>query len=100
MLTYFTCLHNPTVDHQRWKGENVSTNEVEATVTKLLKMKDSTSYGVEVPNTEGRAGMIAIPAKSPNDIDLKFLASGVAKALPSYARPMFVRLVQSVDLTS
>ena len=37
----------------RWKGENVSTMEVEATVSNVMGLKDATSYGVEIPGTDG-----------------------------------------------
>jgi len=76
----------------------VSTAEVEATVSNILELKDSTSYGVEIPNTEGRAGMVAIPDPD-HTLDLKTLHSGVMDKLPSYARPIFVRCVQRLDLT-
>ena len=46
--------------HTRWRGENVSTLEVEATISNVLELKDATAYGVEIPNTEGRAGMVTI----------------------------------------
>lgn len=38
-----------TGDTFRWKGENVSTTEVEGTLSRLLDMKDVVVYGVEVP---------------------------------------------------
>lgn len=41
-----------TGDTFRWKGENVSTTEVEGTLSRLLDMKDVVVYGVEVPGTE------------------------------------------------
>jgi citronellyl-CoA synthetase len=44
----------------RWRGENVSTLEVEATISNVLELKDATAYGVEIPNVEGRAGMVTI----------------------------------------
>ena len=44
----------------RWKGENVSTNEVEGIVSKILGLNDVCVYGVEVPGTEGKAGMACI----------------------------------------
>lgn len=37
-----------TGDTYRWKGENVSTTEVEGTLSRLLDMKDVVVYGVEV----------------------------------------------------
>lgn len=84
----------------RWKGENVSTNEVEATISSVLQLKDATSYGVEVPHTDGRAGMIAIPAESADEVDLDKLAAGCKERLPAYARPVFVRFIKEVSLTS
>ena len=36
----------------RWKGENVSTNEVDSVVGSILDLKDATSYGVEIPDTD------------------------------------------------
>lgn len=38
-----------TGDTFRWKGENVSTTEVEGTLSRLLDMADVAVYGVEVP---------------------------------------------------
>ena len=38
-----------TGDTFRWRGENVSTTEVEGTLSRLLDMKDVVVYGVEVP---------------------------------------------------
>ena len=32
----------------RWKGENVSTSEVEAAISNIVKLKDCLVYGVEV----------------------------------------------------
>ncbi len=47
-------------DTFRWKGENVSTAEVETRIATVLKLTDVVVYGVEVPGNEGRAGMAAI----------------------------------------
>lgn len=43
-----------TGDTFRWKGENVSTSEVEAVVSNACGLKDAVVYGVEVPESEGR----------------------------------------------
>ena len=45
-----------TGDTFRWKGENVSTTEVEATVANILELRDVVVYGVEVPGTWCMAG--------------------------------------------
>jgi solute carrier family 27 fatty acid transporter 1/4 len=38
-----------TGDTFRWRGENVSTTEVEATVSNIVKLQCAVVYGVEVP---------------------------------------------------
>lgn len=62
-------------------------------------MKDCTVYGVEVPHTEGKAGMAAIVDEN-NQVDLGQLSAGIKGALPAYARPLFVRIMPSVPMTS
>lgn len=87
-----------TGDTFRWKGENVSTSEVEGVVSNIIDYKDAIVYGVEVHGQEGRAGMAAI--YDPDDsVNLQTLAEGVKKALPSYARPIFIRILRKLDLT-
>ncbi|XP_055694073.1 long-chain fatty acid transport protein 4-like [Lutzomyia longipalpis] len=87
-----------TGDTFRWKGENVSTSEVEAQVSNMAGYRDAVVYGVEIPNMEGRAGMAAI-LDPDRKVDLTALAEGLRKALPTYARPQFVRLLTKVDMT-
>lgn len=38
-----------TGDTFRWKGENVSTAEVEATISNVIQLADAVAYGVTVP---------------------------------------------------
>ena len=45
--------HDRTGDTFRWRGENVSTNEVEAVISNNIGMKDAVVYGVEVPGITG-----------------------------------------------
>ncbi|XP_030383119.1 long-chain fatty acid transport protein 4 [Scaptodrosophila lebanonensis] len=87
-----------TGDTFRWKGENVSTSEVEAQVSNVAGYKDTVVYGVTIPHTEGRAGMAAIYDPQ-GELDLDVFATNLAKVLPSYARPQFLRLLTKVDLT-
>ena len=44
-------------DTFRWKGENVSTNEVAEALNLADGVLESNVYGVEVPGADGRAGM-------------------------------------------
>lgn len=51
-----------------------------------------------MPNSEGRAGMAAIVDKD-NTLDISKVSEGLQKALPSYARPLFIRKLNAVELT-
>nr|XP_046160928.1 long-chain fatty acid transport protein 4-like [Oncorhynchus gorbuscha] len=87
-----------TGDTFRWKGENVSTTEVEGTLSRLLDMKDVVVYGVEVPGAEGKAGMAAV-ADPERSTDLEKFGKDLEKALPPYARPVFLRFLKEVNKT-
>ncbi|MHB8284289.1 MAG: long-chain-acyl-CoA synthetase [Caulobacteraceae bacterium] len=84
-------------DTFRWKGENVSTTEVESRLSEIPGVEEANVYGVPVPNTEGKAGMAAL-VTSP-DFDVSGLQAAVDAALPAYARPAFVRLSPKVAVT-
>ncbi|MBI4596524.1 MAG: long-chain-acyl-CoA synthetase [Candidatus Tectomicrobia bacterium] len=87
-------------DTYRWKGENVSTTEVESVVNTLPQVSECTAYGVKVPGADGRAGMLAIiPLTSPEDFDLQALTDLVRNTLPSYAVPKFLRLKTEFETT-
>ena len=87
-------------DTYRWKGENVATTEVEAAVATDPQIEEAAVYGVEVPDTGGRAGMVAIQLKDGQDFDGKALAKAVYGKLPGYAVPLFVRVVEELAHTS
>jgi fatty-acyl-CoA synthase len=84
-------------DTFRWKGENVSTAEVSAIVAACPGVTQAVVYGVAVPGAEGRAGMAAITTA--DGFDLAVLHRHLAQGLPDYARPLFVRLCRSLDVT-
>jgi fatty-acyl-CoA synthase len=58
---------------------------------------DATTYGVEVAGTDGRAGMAAIVVA--DGFDFTNFAAHLARRLPSYAQPLFVRVSASLDAT-
>ncbi|XP_068234589.1 long-chain fatty acid transport protein 4-like [Palaemon carinicauda] len=87
-----------TGDTFRWKGENVSSTEVEGIVSKIADHKDAVVYGVEVSGCEGRAGMAAIVDPN-NELDIKEFSEGIKKPLPVYARPLFLRIISEIDVT-
>jgi len=96
-LGYFY-FRDRTGDTFRWKGENVSTTEVEAVISNVAGFKDAVVYGVEVPNVEGRAGMAAI-VDTDNTLDLVTFVKEVRETLPSYACPLFVRVLSQLQMT-
>ncbi|WP_422745552.1 long-chain-acyl-CoA synthetase FadD6 [Mycobacterium sp. WMMD1722] len=87
-------------DTFRWKGENVATTEVEAAVSTDEQVEECTVFGVEVPDTGGKAGMVAIQLKDGQEFDGKKLADAVYSKLPAYAVPLFVRVVEELAHTS
>lgn len=95
----YVYFHDRIGDTFRWHGENVSTAEVEAVMSKILGLRDVVVYGVRVPGTEGRAGMAAIVDCDNKGVDLNALHQGLTEQLPRYAHPIFLRIVDSVTVT-
>lgn len=85
-------------DTFRWKGENVSTSEVEGILTKVVGLSDVVIYGVEVSGCEGKAGMAAI-LDPEHKVNLEQMLHESLATLPPYAVPLFVRLLSEVDAT-
>lgn len=84
-------------DTFRWKGENVSTSEVAEQLAVLPGVKEATVYGVRVGDLDGRAGMASLVVGP--DFDIAALAAQVDAAMPSYQRPVFVRLQPEIEIT-
>jgi fatty-acyl-CoA synthase len=85
-------------DTFRWKGENVATTEVAQTIAAFPGIREVTVYGVEIPGHEGRAGMAAVVAD--DAIELAALREFLFRQLPTYARPMFLRIMDTIEVTS
>ncbi|XP_034542368.1 very long-chain acyl-CoA synthetase-like [Notolabrus celidotus] len=86
-------------DTFRWKGENVATTEVADVITMVDCIKEANVYGVEVPGQEGRVGMAAISISDGQSFDSAGVFKHVEKFLPTYAKPRFMRIQSSLEVT-
>lgn len=84
-------------DTFRWKGENVSTTEVAEALSRYPGVDEANVYGVKIDRLDGRAGMAAITPGS--DFKLEGLRDFIARELPAYARPLFLRLQPAIETT-
>jgi fatty-acyl-CoA synthase len=81
----------------RWKGENVSTAEVLTALTASRGVMEGVVYGLSVPGADGRAGAAALVVNA--EFDLAAFRAEVASRLPSYARPVFLRILPTLEAT-
>ncbi len=86
-------------DTFRWKGENVSTTEVSEAITSFPGIAEATVYGVTVPGADGRAGMVAVVRDPVVPFDLAAFPAHLAAHLPDYARPLFLRFQEQLEIT-
>jgi fatty-acyl-CoA synthase len=86
-------------DTFRWKGENVATAEVAELLNGAPGVSETAVYGVRVPNTDGRAGMALVVLLPGASFDPAAYFAFAERALPAYARPLFVRLGEAMDVT-
>ena len=84
-------------DTFRWKGENVSTNEVAERLAAVPGVIEANVYGVTVEGADGRAGMAGLVVES--GFDIKQFGEQVARDLPPYAQPVFVRILPAIETT-
>ena len=85
-------------DTFRWKSENVSTNEVAEILNAFDQVNMANVFGVKVPQSEGRAGMVAFNCNL-DDFKWDEFAEFVSVKLPSYAQPVFVRIIEELETT-
>ncbi|MEE8043182.1 MAG: AMP-binding protein, partial [Pseudomonadales bacterium] len=86
-------------DTFRWKGENCSTNEVGELLNQHPQIRLANVYGVEIPGADGRAGMAALLLEDGEALDLQSVSEHVKQGLPHYARPVFLRILQDMQVT-
>ena len=85
-------------DTFRWKSENVSTNEVAEILNAFDQVNMANVFGVKVPQSEGRAGMVAFNCDL-NNFDWNNFSLFVSEKLPNYAQPVFVRIIEELETT-
>ncbi len=86
-------------DTFRWKGENVSTQEVAEAASAFPGVELANVYGVEVPGGDGRAGMAALVVSDARSFDTRAFYEHALSSLPSYAVPVFLRLQTEAEVT-
>lgn len=84
-------------DTFRWKGENVSTNEVAEIINGADGVLEANVYGVQVPGKDGRCGMAALNVNGEFDPDE--FATFVKQELPNFQRPYFIRVQREMKIT-
>jgi len=85
-------------DTFRWKGENVSTTELADIICECPGVTRATVYGVTIPGTEGRAGMVTVLVN--NGFDLAAFHRHLVERLPVYARPLFLQVGNHLHVTA
>lgn len=89
-----------TGDTFRWKGENISTTEVEMLLEETDHINEAVVYGVEIPNTNGRAGMASIRLnRTVEEFDFVKLLNQMRENMSDYAIPVFLSISEKVELT-
>ncbi|MHA1727815.1 MAG: AMP-binding protein [Promethearchaeota archaeon] len=90
-------------DTFRWKGENVSAQEVENILNSHPLIETSAVYGISIPNAGGKAGMASIKIKSDSSFNRYEFDESIIKhineSLPSYAIPVIIRIRKEFEFT-
>lgn len=84
-------------DTFRWKGENVSTNDVQGVLDNCRGVVEACVYGVQVKGQGGRAGAVAL--RVDESFDWKQFAESTRESLPAFSLPYFVRIEEELPMT-
>ena len=86
-------------DTFRWRSENVSTNEVGEILNANEQVEIANVYGVDIPATEGKAGMVSLALNPGKMFDPGEFSAYVSENLPGFAQPVFVRIQADITTT-
>ena len=88
-------------DTFRWKGENVSTAEVESSLHSCPGVKECSVYGVSNDGYEGKAGFAQIKVEWMQELPMTDIEKTLSNKLPEYARPVFMLFTEEdIDTTT
>ncbi len=73
--------------------------EVEHLLNGAPDIHETAVYGVRVPGTDGRAGMVLVVPGPGKRFDPDAFHAWSQACLPPYARPLFARVARHVDIT-
>ena len=86
-------------DTYRYKGENVSTEQVRSAINAAGVAEWAAVYGVSVPEEEGRVGMASVKLAAGVRFDGDALYTHLAHNLTPAAMPRWIRVVDDIELT-
>ena len=87
-------------DTYRYKGENVSTEEVSRVISRAPCIGLAAVYGVKLDDHEGRVGTAAVEVAHGHAFTPKEIFDIVETGLAPAARPRFIRVVQELETTA
>nr|VFK25940.1 MAG: fatty-acyl-CoA synthase [Candidatus Kentron sp. MB] len=88
-------------DSFRWKGENVSSVEVESVIRETGWFEEVVVYGVPAPHHAGKVGMASLlPNIEFGPTRLEALLAFLKRELPPFAIPHFLRVISKPHATT